>query len=92
MINKTTAAVGFDEIDQALVAVAINFAASRGSVQSFTSVFLSLSTKGNGRPYLLLLCPLIVGASPVACLIFLNPMMDGLNTGPNLELGERMNP
>ncbi len=30
MINKTTGAVGLDEIDKALVAVAINVAASLG--------------------------------------------------------------
>ena len=32
MINKTTGAIGLDEIDKALVAVAINVAASLGVI------------------------------------------------------------
>ena len=43
-----------DKIDKALVAVAINVAASLGSLRSFAYMLFPLFTEGNGLLYFLL--------------------------------------
>ena len=54
MIRKTTGAVGFDEIDKALVAVEINVAASLGVLTIIFIRALPIVPKGNGLLYFLL--------------------------------------